>query len=96
MHQRIVEIRLHAAHRNARVCCERTTWISALKPPGNEIAVQALRLADAYIAAVALVARKVDGFVERHAFAAVGAAALILFAAVEDAVADGIPVLGAT
>src|ERR1700722_4249608 len=54
MHQRSVEIRLHAAHRNARVCCERTTWISTRKAARHEIAVQALRLAYAYIGTVAL------------------------------------------
>ena len=88
VHQRIVEIRLHAAHGNARVCCERAAWISTRETARHEIAIQALRLAYAYIAAVALVARKVDGFIERHAFATVGAAALVLFTAVEDAVSN--------
>src|ERR1017187_6636209 len=88
MDQRVPEIRLHTAHRNARVQCERTAGIATRKAAREEITVEALRLADTDVGAVALVARQVHGFVERDAFAAVGAAALVLFTAVEDAVSN--------
>src|ERR1700677_4146829 len=88
VHQRIVEIRLHAAHRNARIQRKGTAWISTRKSARHVIAGEALRLADAYKGAVTLIARQVDGFIERHAFAAVGAAALVFFTAVEDTVSN--------
>src|ERR1035437_1142697 len=88
VHQRIAKIRLHTAHRNARIQCERTQWISTRKAARHEIAVEALRLVDTYIGAVALIARKVHRFIERHTLAAVGAAALVFFTTVEDAVSN--------
>src|SRR5580658_2381314 len=88
MHQRIVEILLHAAHRNAGVQRERTKWISAREAARHEIAVETLRLVDTYESAVALVARKVYGFIKGHAFPTVGAAALVLLTTVEDPISD--------
>src|ERR1700735_242229 len=81
MHQRSLKIRLHAAHRNARVQSKRTKWISTRKAARHVIASEALRLAYAHIVAVALITRQVDGFIERHAFSAIGATALVFFTA---------------
>src|SRR6202034_2614157 len=86
VHQRIAEIRLHAAHGDAGVQRERAKRISTGKAAGHEIAVEALRLAYAHKGAVALVARQIHGLIERHSFAAIGAAALVLFTAIENSV----------
>src|ERR1700735_5334255 len=63
VHQMIVEILLHAAHRNAGIQRKRTKWIPTGEATRHEIAVETLRLVDAYEAAVALVAREVHGFI---------------------------------
>src|ERR1700684_4124005 len=88
VYQWIAEVRLDAAHGNSGVQCERTDGIATRKGSREEIAIGTLRLVDTHVGAVALVARQIDGLIERHAFPAVGAAALILFTTVEDAVAD--------
>src|ERR1700758_4318275 len=83
VHQWIAKIRLDATERHSRVLGKRAEGESTREAAGEKVAVEALWLADTNEGAVALIAGQVDRFIKRNAFAAVGAATLVFFAAVE-------------
>ena len=88
MNKAVAEVRLHAQQRDRSGQGECIRRISASQSTGEEEAIGASLVGDANVAAGSSRTSEVDGFVERNRFTTIGTSSLILFAAIEDAVAE--------
>src|SRR6185312_1011440 len=85
LHQRIAEVRLHAAQRNTRVQRERIVREAAGQAARHILATVAVGVRYTDVAGKTGRSRHADRFVERNSLSTIRAAALIFFATVEDA-----------